>query len=94
MKRKQGKSEMKHREKKSCTKSEPISTHDPEMIFDLDREMREDDKEIVKFIAKSGGEALESELRKKFLQPRTTAGCKTIRETELLKLQKGYAESG
>ena len=34
--------------------------------------MREDDKEIVKFISENGGEALESELRKKFLQPRTT----------------------
>ena len=52
--------------------SEPISSYDPEMIFKLRPDMREDDKEIVKFIAKSGGETLESELRKKFLQPRTT----------------------
>ena len=34
--------------------------------------VREDDKEIIKFIHENGGEALESELRKKFLQPRTT----------------------
>ena len=34
--------------------------------------MREDDKEIVKFISKSGGQVFESDLRKKFLQPRTT----------------------
>ena len=34
--------------------------------------MREDDKEIVKFISQNGGQVLESELRKKFLQPRTT----------------------
>ena len=34
--------------------------------------MREDDKEIVKFISENGGEVFESELRKKFLQPRTT----------------------
>ena len=29
-------------------------------------------EEIIKFIHENGGEALESELRKKFLQPRTT----------------------
>jgi len=34
--------------------------------------MRDDDKEIVKFISENGGEVFESELRKKFLQPRTT----------------------
>jgi len=48
-----------------------------EKPFDLeasisDEDMREDDKEIIKFIHENGGEALESELRKKFLQPRTT----------------------
>ena len=43
-----------------------------EMIFKLKPDLREDDKELVKFIFNSGGEALESELRKKFLQPRTT----------------------
>tara|TARA_B100000470_G_scaffold183621_1_gene148554 strand:- start:124 stop:1131 length:1008 start_codon:yes stop_codon:yes gene_type:complete len=42
------------------------------MIFKLKPDLREDDKELVKFIFNSGGEALESELRKKFLQPRTT----------------------
>ncbi len=53
----------------SVSKSESIDT---ESIFTLRPEMREDDKEIVKFISENGGEALESELRKKFLQPRTT----------------------
>lgn len=43
-----------------------------ERIFEKKPDMREDDKEIVKFIFEKGGEALESELRKKFLQPRTT----------------------
>ena len=43
------------------------------MLFrSLKPDLREDDKEIVKFIANNGGQALESELRKKFLQPRTT----------------------
>ena len=71
MKRKQQKPTEIVRNETNAT-PEPISTHDPEMIFKFRPEMREDDKEIVKFIAKSGGETLESELRKKFLQPRTT----------------------
>ena len=71
MKRKQQKPTEIVRNETNAT-PEPISTQDPEMIFKFRPEMREDDKEIVKFIAKSGGETLESELRKKFLQPRTT----------------------
>ena len=43
-----------------------------ETIFKLKPDLREDDKELVKFIFNNDGEALESELRKKFLQPRTT----------------------
>ncbi|MDH5568503.1 MAG: MarR family transcriptional regulator [Nitrosopumilus sp.] len=49
-----------------------INFHDPETIFNLRPEMREDDKEIIKFISENGGQVLESDLRKKFLQPRTT----------------------
>ena len=49
-----------------------IDSVNPETIFNLRPEMREDDKEIVKFISKNGGEVFESDLRKKFLQPRTT----------------------
>jgi len=49
-----------------------IDSNDTEIIFNLRPEMREDDKEIIKFISINGGEALESDLRKKFLQPRTT----------------------
>ena len=45
---------------------------DVETIFNLKPDLREDDKELVKFIFDNGGKALESELRKKFLQPRTT----------------------
>ena len=45
---------------------------DTETIFSLRPELREDDKEIIKFISENGGQVLESELRKKFLQPRTT----------------------
>ena len=71
-KRKQDKSTQQVRNE-TISQPEPISnSNDTEMIFKLRPDMREDDKEIVKFIAKSGGEALESDLRKKFLQPRTT----------------------
>ena len=45
---------------------------DLETIFKLKPDLREDDKELVTFIFNNGGKALESELRKKFLQPRTT----------------------
>ncbi len=63
----------------SIIQAEPISekpietkSFDTESIFVLRPEMREDDKEIIKFISENGGKAFESELRKKFLQPRTT----------------------
>ena len=45
---------------------------DDKAIFKLRPELRDDDKEIVSFLYTNGGQALESELRKKFLQPRTT----------------------
>ena len=45
---------------------------DPESIFKAKTDLREDDKEIVNFLSANGGQAYESELRKKFLQPRTT----------------------
>ncbi|MGY5149524.1 MAG: MarR family transcriptional regulator [Candidatus Nitrosopumilus sp. bin_68KS] len=55
------------------TESETKSdSNNPERIFNLRPEMREDDKEIIKFISENGGQVLESDLRKKFLQPRTT----------------------
>ena len=45
---------------------------EPETIFILRPDLREDDKELINFIFNNGGQAFESELRKKFLQPRTT----------------------
>jgi uncharacterized membrane protein len=67
-------------------KSKPVSASTPqttttsekdEAVFDIEKAMdkpdlREDDKEIIKFIHENGGSALESDLRKKFLLPRTT----------------------
>jgi len=49
-----------------------VVSNDVETIFNLRPDMRDDDKQIVKFISENGGEVLESDLRKKFLQPRTT----------------------
>lgn len=43
-----------------------------EQILSSRPDMRDDDKEIVKFISENNGEVFESDLRKKFLQPRTT----------------------
>ena len=54
------------------TETIDTETIDTETIFKLKPDLREDDKEIVKFISNNGGQVLESELRKKFLQPRTT----------------------
>ncbi len=69
------------RSKKSSTKtiSETIPAQeisekplDVQTIFEKIPELREDDKQLVSFISANGGQAYESELRKKFLQPRTT----------------------
>ena len=49
-----------------------LQSFDPEAIFKVKQDLREDDKEIINFISANGGQAYESELRKKFLQPRTT----------------------
>jgi len=45
---------------------------DPEAIFKVKQDLREDDKEIIYFISANGGQAYERELRKTILQPRTT----------------------
>ena len=71
IKKKQSKSSQVHVAELSKKESEPESL-DTHTIFTLRPEMREDDKEIVKFISENGGKVFESDLRKKFLQPRTT----------------------
>jgi len=45
---------------------------DSETIFQARPDLRDDDREIIKFLSANGGQAYESELRKKFLLPRTT----------------------
>jgi hypothetical protein len=54
---------------KQGIQEKPISI---ETIFEQRPELREDDKQLIAFISDNGGQAYESELRKKFLQPRTT----------------------
>ena len=65
-------------------------TIDTETIFKLKPDIREDDKEIVKFISDNGGQVLESELRKKFLQPRTTMwrAVKRLERNGIVEIQK------
>ena len=54
-------------------KEEPELQHvDSETIFQARPDLRDDDREIIKFLSANGGQAYESELRKKFLLPRTT----------------------
>ena len=50
---------------------EKIETISLEKVLDMP-DLREDDKDIVKFIHENGGNVMESDLRKKFLLPRTT----------------------
>ena len=71
IKKKQSKSSQVYVAELSKKQSEPESL-DTHTIFNLRPEMREDDKEIIKFISENGGQVFESDLRKKFLQPRTT----------------------
>jgi len=63
---------------------------DPETIFKTKQDLREDDKEIINFISANGGQAYESELRKKFLQPRTTMwrAVKRLERQGIIEIEK------
>lgn len=63
---------------------------EPETIFNLRPNLREDDKELLNFIFNNGGQALESELRKKFLQPRTTMwrAVKRLERQGIIEIEK------
>ncbi|MDC0041182.1 MarR family transcriptional regulator [Candidatus Nitrosopelagicus sp.] len=67
-------------------KNEPFNI---EKILEMP-DLREDDKEIIKFIHENGGSALESDLRKKFLLPRTTMwrAVKRLERYELIEITK------
>ena len=63
---------------------------DAKTIFDTKPDLREDDKEIINFLTENGGQAYESELRKKFLQPRTTMrrAVKRLERQEIIEIVK------
>jgi len=63
---------------------------DPEAIFKVKQDLREDDKEIINFISANGGQAYESELRKKILQPRTTMwrAVKRLERQGIIEIEK------
>ena len=63
---------------------------DPETIFKIKQDLREDDKEIINFLSANGGQAYESELRKRFLQPRTTMwrAVKRLERQGIIEIEK------
>src|SRR3989304_1337109 len=69
---------------------------DVETIFELRPELRDDDKQLVSFISANGGQAYESELRKKFLQPRTTMwrAVKRLERYGIVEIDKKEFELG
>jgi uncharacterized membrane protein len=63
---------------------------DKETIYTLKPELRQDDKNIVAFISEKGGQVFESELRKKFLMPRTTMwrAVKRLEREDIIEIEK------
>ena len=63
---------------------------DIETIYRIKPELRQDDKNIVAFISEKGGQVYESELRKKFLMPRTTMwrAVKRLEREEIIEIEK------
>ena len=80
---------------KTLPKNETISQQpeehlDTETIFNAKPDLREDDKELIKFLSENDGKALESELRKKFLLPRTTMwrAVKRLERQGIIEIEK------
>lgn len=70
-------------------------TLDKETIFVLRPNLRGDDKELISFIVDNGGQAYESELRKKFLQPRTTMwrAVKRLEREGIVEIEKKESQN-
>jgi uncharacterized membrane protein len=68
---------------------------DKETIFKLRPNLRDDDKELISFISDNGGQAYESELRKKFLQPRTTMwrAVKRLEREGIVEIEKKESQN-
>jgi uncharacterized membrane protein len=72
------------------SKNDNFVVPDKETIFRLKPELRQEDKDIVTFITENGGQAYESELRKKFLMPRTTTwrAVKRLEREGIVEIEK------
>ena len=70
-------------------------TLDKETVFVLRPNLRDDDKELISFIVDNGGQAYESELRKKFLQPRTTMwrAVKRLEREGIVEIEKKESQN-
>jgi len=68
------------------------SEPEPEVDADevITQEMREDDKQLVSYLEKNGGQAFERDLRKKFLLPRTTMwrAVKRLERQGIIEIEK------
>ena len=89
IKKKQSKSSSQVYVVESSKKQSESQSLDADTIFNLRPSMREDDKEIIKFISENGGQVFESDLRKKFLQPRTTM-WRAVKRLERLDIVEIY----
>ena len=71
-------------------KNEKIVPPDKETIFRLKPELRQEDKDMVSYISENGGQVYESELRKKFLLPRTTTwrAVKRLEREGIIEIEK------
>ena len=71
-------------------KNEKNTAPDKETIFRLKPELRQEDKDIVTYISENGGQVYESELRKKFLLPRTTTwrAVKRLEREGIVEIEK------
>ena len=71
-------------------KNEKNTAPDKETIFRFKPELRQEDKDIVTYISENGGQVYESELRKKFLLPRTTTwrAVKRLEREGIVEIEK------
>jgi len=86
---------MKSKPKQIIPTSQPTVIAERNEPFNIEKvlempDLREDDKEIIKFIHENGDSVLESDLRKKFLLPRTTMwrAVKRLERHELIEITK------
>ena len=85
---------MRAKPRQTISSTQTASMEEPEP-FNIEKvlempDLREDDKDIIKFIHENGGSALETDLRKKFLLPRTTMwrAVKRLERHSLIEITK------